>query len=232
LRPPVEDVGFKYVERAPALILVLVFMARIVPDRTSARSSRDRFPSSGHIELVTLSSPRTLRRLSIALASALAACDSGTLQCDETPELGGTATFEGDSHTFDHGQATIYMAGTREDPCIDAVSVTAKGEAGAVQVYMSAPEGGGPLALSVINFGEPYIPEKYGLWNEDISKFSATFELEERNDDCARGSLTVTGTDGRMFLAGSEDWGPYMLTDVDLTMSGTWSIEWRDQACE
>ena len=36
----------------------------------------------------------------------------------------------------------------------------------------------------------------------------------------------------RMYREASEDWGPYMLTNVDLSVSGTYAIKWQDAACE
>jgi hypothetical protein len=188
-------------------------------------------------------SPRVIRRVSpsIALALVLAPClgcdngignGGGQLECSDAPEIEAAATFEARAHAFDEGKATIYMAGTAEDPCIDFVEVTAKGQDGAIQVYLNPPEGGGPLEVTGVNFGGPLSPEDYGLYPEDLGKFNATFNLEESNDDCAQASLEVTGSNARMYLAASEDWGPYMLTNVSLSVSGTYAIEWQDAACE
>lgn len=187
------------------------------------------------------SSRRTAGRVSpislpsIALALALApclGCDGGGLECDAAPDIAVAATFEGQSHAFDDGSAVVYMAGTAEDPCIDFVVVNATGQNGAIEVVLGPPEGGGPLEVTRVGFGGPLSPGDYGVYPEDITKFSATFDLEEHSEDCAQASVEVTGSNARMYLEGSEDWGPYMLTNVNLSVSGTYSIEWQDAACE
>lgn len=172
------------------------------------------------------------RRISLALVLALTACEDDELQCDAAPEADGTATFEGKPHTFDDAYATIYMAGPHGDPCVKRVSVTASGETGSLRVSLSRPQGGGPLAVSGIGFGGPYSAEDYGLWPEDLAKFNASFEIDERSDSCAQASLTFAGSNGRMYLEASEDFGPYSLKDVQLAVSGTMAIEWSDGACE
>lgn len=191
---------------------------------------------------VPASSPRVIRRVSPSIALALVlgsslGCDNvggggGQLECSDAPEIEVAATFDGRAHVFDEGRANIYMAGTAKDPCIDYVVVTAKGQDGAIEVFLRPPEGGGPLEVTSVGFGGPFSPEDYGLYPEDLGKFNAALNLEQSNDDCAQASLEVTGSDARMYLAASEDWGPYMLTNVSLSVSGTYAIEWQDAACE
>jgi hypothetical protein len=166
------------------------------------------------------------------LAPCLGCDDGEQLECDGAPQVEIAATFEGQSHAFDEGTAIVYMAGTAEDPCIDFVTVNATGQNGAIGVVLSPPEGGGPLEVTSVGFGGPYSSEDYGVYPEDLPKFNATFELEDSSDDCAQASVSVTGSNARMYLSASEDWGPYMLTNVDLSVSGTYSVEWRDAACE
>jgi hypothetical protein len=188
------------------------------------------------------SGPRVIRRVSpsIALALVLApclGCDNGVggqLECGEAPEMEVAATFENRSHAFDQGSATIYMAGTAEDPCIDYVEVFAKSQGGSLTVLLSPPEGGGPMEVVRVGFVDfSSTGGDYGLYLEDYTKFSAAFELERQSEDCAEASVEVTGTNARMFLEASEDWGPYMLTNVNLAVSGTYAIEWQeDAACD
>jgi hypothetical protein len=192
--------------------------------------------------------PRALSCLTLALA--LAACEGGagegegegsesgdtassSLDCDEAPVITGAATFEGQAESFDNGSVVFYMNGTPEQPCINFVEVTVKGETAAMELFLSPPEGGGsPLELTGVNFGGPVSPGDYGVYPEDIPKFTADVELGEMGESCTAASFEVTGTDARMYLSGSEDWGPYMLTDVGLSVSGPWSIEWLDGACQ
>jgi hypothetical protein len=187
-----------------------------------------------HMQAVPASSRRVSPTSlpSIALALVLApglGCDDGRLECGEAPEIAVAATFEGQSHAFDEGSATIYMAGTVEDPCIDFVEVFAKkSQGGSLTVLLSPPEGGGPMEVVSVDFSST--DGDYGLYLEDYTKFSATFELERQSEDCAEASAEVTGSDARMFLEASEDWGPYMLTNVNVAVSGTYAIEWQEDA--
>jgi hypothetical protein len=171
----------------------------------------------------------------LVLTSMLAPClgcddEPACPGCDDPLELAGTATFDGESHAFDDGVGIIYMAGTAANPCIDLVLVGGRSDSAAFDVYLAPPEGGGPLEVTSVGFGGAYSPEDYGLYNEDITNFDGTFELEGNDEDSASASLTVTGG-GRMYLSASEDFGPYMLTDVDVSVTGGWTIEWVE-ACD
>jgi hypothetical protein len=188
-------------------------------------------PSQWYVVDMTRSSSGLL---ALALGFQLAACldESADLcvGCDDPLEVTGTATFLGETHDFDDAFAEIRMAGTVDDPCIDYVHVIGKSETGNLAVVLSPTGVDGDFEVVAAGFGE-YSSEDYGVYNEDVSEFSATFELEDHDQTRARASLHVTATNVRAYLSASEDWGPYYLTNVDLSVSGGWSVEWTD-ACD
>ncbi|MCA9698336.1 MAG: hypothetical protein KC431_12480 [Myxococcales bacterium] len=159
---------------------------------------------------------------------------SGALECsaDPQPELiGGVATYEGDMVVFTEVLGEIILRGPEDDPCIDSVSITARNDEVALSLGIDV-HGDGSYDFSYAGFGGRFTPDEYGLYPEDEGKFVASWTVEELRDGCALASAGVVGTGGRMYLSGSEDWGPYTLDDVNVSVSGEFETNWYEGTCD
>lgn len=180
--------------------------------------------------------PRSARRdrpaLILALALTAAACETKTLECDaHSLDATGAATFEGESHTFNDGSGSLRLAGSRKHPCLISATFYPEGSSAGMQVSLSPAQDGEPLHVSYVGFGGPVSPMDYGLYPDDEPEFDASFELGDADDDCAEAEASVSADSARMYLTDSEDFGPYSLTDVSISVSGTWYVTWVEDAC-
>jgi hypothetical protein len=179
-------------------------------------------PTWWYIQIMGRSSP-----LTILLAACLGcAVDGGDepLDCAAAPTVAGSATFEGQTYVFDDADAVIHMSGTAEDPCIHSIEVEAEGAPVSLRVLVHGTED-----LYSVQFHRSVT---YGAYDGELQYFNVSFEIEEQNEDCARASFDIEAEEVRLGqdLDGAMQ-GAHYLTDLDLSVSGTWTIEWVDWEC-
>lgn len=143
--------------------------------------------------------------------------------------VSGNATFDGEAATFDSGSVTVYTNGPIDQPCLKFIEIGTIGETSRMDFYAGYAEDGATLELSRVGYGEPIVPDLYGAQPDELPKFMFNLELGPLDQPCTQVDFDVTGTNVGFYLDGTDDPTTYVLTEVNTSVAGTWTVMWLDE---
>jgi len=163
-------------------------------------------------------------RLLLTLPLLSVGCDPSIedLPCDSVELVEGSYTFEGSQHQASDVSLHQYVfGGTPDDPCLKNLEL-ATGSGSQLSVHGGAGDSSASSSLSL---------DGYGVWVEDREKLRAHVYIESASSSCVDTRVRVVGQGMRMYVDGSEDWGPYDLSSFSLTVDLRQPARWDAGGC-